>query len=702
MPEHRLDPLLQPSSIALLGASERADSPGLNLAEMIIKSDYAGTVYPVNPGYPEILGLPCYADLAALPETVDHVVIALGNEHLEAALAAAIEHGTRAATIYSSAILKQDTNPPLKQRLKDMAQLAGIQICGINGMGFYNLQQQLYAGIFPRAANILRGGISYIAQSGSAFTTLCHNSRRLGFNLCASAGDEMTTTVADYMDWCLERDDTRAIGLFLETVRDPEQFVAALEKASARAIPVVILKIGKSALGASMAITHTGAIAGNHAVFQALCQRHGVIEVDDFDEMAATLMLFQNERKAVSGKFAAAFESGGFRELITDTAVGLDIEYATLDASTVNTLEQHLDPGLKAENPLDLWGSHDRFEARFETCLMALMQDPNVAAGAFFSNFRDGYYLSEAIFRVLVTVSERVDKPIVLATCFSDLANPALCQRAYDAGIPLIDGIRETLLAFKHLFDYHRFKQNRHHPASPAVELDNTRRAAWKQKLADQESKSVGETEALALLSDFSLPVVRHRTATNQTELKTAAATLGFPLVLKTAEPGINHKSDSQGVFVGIQSESELLRHYDDLCNRLGPTVLVSQMIDAGVEIALGTVNDSQFGPVIMVAAGGILVELLSDRAVAMCPVNPRQADEMLSSLKVNRLLQGLRGNNASNRQALIETIVSLSAFACEFKQGFAEIDINPVIVNESEAVAVDALILLKNNRPSC
>jgi acyl-CoA synthetase (NDP forming) len=701
MPEHRLDPLLQPSSIALLGASERADSPGLNLAEMIIKSDYAGTVYPVNPGYPEILGLPCYADLAALPETVDHVVIALGNEHLEAALAAAIEHGTRAATIYSSAILKQDTNPPLKQRLKDMAQLAGIQICGINGMGFYNLQQQLYAGIFPRAANILRGGISYIAQSGSAFTTLCHNSRRLGFNLCASAGDEMTTTVADYMDWCLERDDTRAIGLFLETVRDPEQFVAALEKASARAIPVVILKIGKSALGASMAITHTGAIAGNHAVFQALCQRHGVIEVDDFDEMAATLMLFQNERKAVSGKFAAAFESGGFRELVTDTAVGLDIEYATLDASTVNTLEQHLDPGLKAENPLDLWGSHDRFEARFETCLMALMQDPNVAAGAFFSNFRDGYYLSEAIFRVLVTVSERVDKPIVLATCFSDLANPALCQRAYDAGIPLIDGIRETLLAFKHLFAYRNFVQEQLKPVAQ-FGAHSEKEGHWRQQLSHDSAQAIDENAALTLLNDFSIPVVHREIISSETELLTAVTTLGYPVVLKTAQPGINHKSDCGGVFVNVQSEQELLRHYRDIESRLGPRALLSQMVGEGIEIALGTVNDSQFGPVIMVAAGGILVELIGDREMAMCPVNAAQAEAMLNSLKLNRLLLGLRGRPAVNRQALIDSIVNLSRLAWGLQDCIAEIDINPIIANASDAVAVDALIALKPQQSRC
>jgi acyl-CoA synthetase (NDP forming) len=141
MAEHRLDPLLQPTSIALLGASERADSPGRILAEMVINSHYPGSVYPVNPGYTQILGLPCYADLAALPETADHVIIALGNAHLENALSATIEHGAKAATIYSSAILEHDTDPPLKQRLKDMAQVACIQICGVNGMGFYNLEQ---------------------------------------------------------------------------------------------------------------------------------------------------------------------------------------------------------------------------------------------------------------------------------------------------------------------------------------------------------------------------------------------------------------------------------------------------------------------------------------------------------------------------------------------------------------------------------
>jgi acyl-CoA synthetase (NDP forming) len=698
---HRLDPLLKPASIALVGVSDKDGSPGQLLAKMVLESDYAGDVYLLNPRYDEILGQPCLPRLESLPVTVDHVVIALGNPHLESALRATIDHGARAVTIYSSGVLQQDSEPRLLQRLTSMAQAARLEVCGLNGMGFYNVSHDLYAGIFPRAEEIVKGEISYIAQSGSAFTTLCHNGCRLGFNLCVSSGNELTTTVADYMDWSLEQADTRVIGLFLETVRDPEAFVAALEKANARNIPVVILKIGKSPLGAAMALTHTGAIAGNHAVFQALFKRYGVIEVDDFDEMASILMLLQSGREADSGGFAAVFESGGFREMVTDEASQLGIEFAQLEDSTRAIIKANLDPGLKAENPLDAWGSHDRFEARFEACLQALMQDPNVAAGAFFSNYRDGYYLSEAIYRAVEAVSKKSDKPIALATCYSDLANSAICRASHAAGIPLIDGAHETLLAFRHLFDYQKFKRQKTDNL-PAIELDRDRITGWKRKLANHASETLGEADALALLSDFGLATVSHANVASESELLTAAVEIGYPLALKTAQPGIDHKSDSNGVFVNISSEPELRERYRDLDARLGPAALVSKMVEQGIEIALGTVNDAQFGPIVMIAAGGILVELLSDKAVAMCPLSQTQAAEMIDSLKANRLLLGIRGKPAANRQALIDAVVSLSIIAFEFRDSIAEIDINPVLVNQDGALAVDALILLNKTEAAC
>lgn len=697
MTGHKLDALLKPSRIALMGVSQSPGTPGNTLKNLLLESDYPGDVYLINPRYTTLDNRPCYPDLDTLAAQVDHVVIALGNVHLERALQACVDHGARAATIFSSGVPQQDVEPPLKQRLRKMAIENGIVVCGINGMGFYNPGMDLHAGIFPRPLPIIKGGISYISQSGSAFSTLCHNGCRLGFNLCVSSGNEMTTDVSDYMDWAMEQEDTRVIALFLETIRNPGAFVNALAKAARRSIPVVILKIGKSPLAAAMAVTHTGAIAGDHTVIQALFRRHGVIEVDDLDQMASVLALVQTGRRPSSGGLAAVFESGGFRELVTDRAQELGIEFAGLEDTTRQRITNNLDSGLIAENPLDAWGSHDRFEQRFQACLQALMDDRNVGAGVFFTNYRDDYYLSEAIYRVVENVSQQTGKPLALGTCYSDLANARISRRAHDSGIPLIQGVDQTLIAFQKLMAYQQFSRQRSE-ASPA-DFDPDKTHAWKQRLSAMRSSTPGENESLAMLADFGISVVSNRVIHNESELLHAAGEFGYPLVLKTAVPGIAHKSDQQGVVLNISREPELLEHYRDFNHRLGSEALLSPMLKNGVEIALGIINDDDFGPVIMVAAGGILIELIEDRQFAMCPVNPEQADSMLGSLRVNRLLEGVRGQPACHRKALIEMVVRLSQFACVFSDCIEGLDINPVLVTSEHAVAVDALVVCRNQQ---
>ena len=693
MTQHRLDPLLNPETIALVGVSDKDGSPGYLLFDMVVNSSYRGQVFLVNPRRDSINGHACFDALAALPLTVDHVVLALGNQHLEAALNAVIAHGAKAVTIYSSGILADDFEPPLLTRLTQMAKAAKLAICGANGMGFYNVRDDLYAGIFPRAEHIPKGNISYIAQSGSAFTTLSHNGCRLGFNLCVSSGNEMTTTVADYMSWSLAQSETRVIGLFLEAVRDPQAFIDALEQAQGKKIPVVILKIGKSPLSAEMALTHTGAVAGSHAAFEALYRRYGVISVDGFDEMAAILMLLQHAPMANPGKLATVQESGGFRELVTDIAHELGVEFAAISDESKTKIQPNLDPGLKAENPLDAWGTHDNFETRFLACLMALMQDPDVAGGIFFSNFRDGYFLSEAIYRVVEETARKVNKPIVLGNCYSDLANTEMSQRAFENGIAIIDGTRETLLAFKHLFAYQQFKTSAMNQ-SDAVEFDKTIIIGWRSRLKNLDANALSEAEAMRLLADFGITVPKSTEISHRDGLVEAAKDIGYPLVLKTAKTSIHHKSDAGGVIVNIQSEQTLLENYDDLARRLGPKALLTQMVDSGVEIGLGVINDPQFGPLLMVAAGGILIEVIEDSAVALCPVSAEEAKAMIGRLKIKALLNGVRGQPAVSIKDLINTMVRLSKLAYALKDCIDEIDINPVIVSSESATAVDALIV--------
>jgi len=694
--EHTLDPLLKPASIALVGASERNGSPGRVLAELIINSSFKGRVYPVNPGYQTILKMPCYADLDSLPETVDHVVLAVSNQRMEVALASAINHGAKAATIYSSCVVDNDTDPPLKTRLEDMAQKAGISICGGNCMGFYSVQHGLYAGMYPVPGEMQPGSISFIAQSGSAFTALSHNGFRLKFNLCVSSGNELATSIDQYMDWSLQQPETRVIGLFLETVRNPKGFTSTLEQAQEKNIPVVILKVGKSPLGAAMANTHTGAIAGDHAAYEAVFKKYGVIEVSGFDQMAAVLMMFQSPRRPGPGKLASIQESGGFMELITDICHRLKIDFAEISDQTKDEIKQHLDPGLKADNPLDAWGSNDDFENRFYYCMSALMKDPSVACGAFFTNFRDGYYMSEAFVRMMEKISHETDKPIAMGNCYSDISHNNLSQKSAQAGIPFIDGAEEALIAIKHLFDYRDSKQTEENlrggftePEPDPVVIDR-----WKKKLESFQGQTLSEHDSLQLLKDFFLPVPKNDIATSEEDAITIAHKIGFPVVVKTAESGISHKSDQHGVFVNIRSETELVHHYRDLEQRLGPRVLICEMISTGTEVGLGIVNDPQFGPMVMISAGGVLIELLSDRSIAMAPVSTTEAHQMLNELKINNLIAGLRGNEAGNRQALIDFVVHFSHLAHALREHIKAVDINPVIVNASGAIAVDALVV--------
>ncbi len=696
-PANKLDSLLKPASIALVGASIKTASPGRNLAELVINSDYQGAVYPVNPRYQEILGLPCYPDLAALPQTVDHVVLAVSNDRLEDALRNVVQHGAKAATIYASCTLENDIDPPLKQRLTQLAKAAGIAVCGGNAMGFYSVDCGLFAGIFPINKKVEPGSISYIAQSGSALSALVHNGTRLKFNLCVSCGNELTTSVSDYMDWCLEQSSTRIIALFLETIRNPAGFIKALQKAYDRQIPIVALKVGKSPLAAQMAKTHTGAMAGNHAAVEAVFKKYAVMEVADFDEMAALLILLQSSRKPGIGDLATIQESGGIMELVTDICHDLDIGFAPISDNTKTEIAQHLEPGLKADNPLDAWGTDQNFEYRFYACIAAMMRDPAVASGMFFGNFRDGYRLAEAFFRAVKKVSQENDKPLAMVNCYSDIAHLKLCKKSLDADIPFIDGAREALLATRHLYRY-RDRLNRK-PATSSFTVDSNKVRHWRRHLQMTENNYLTETKAMQILEDFDIAVPRSCAVDNLSSALECAQDIGYPVVLKSCAEGLHHKTERGGVVLDIHNTEALTQHYRDMKASLGPKVRVCEQIDSGTEIAFGMINDPQFGPFIMISAGGTHIELLRDRALALPPLNNTEADEMLSSVKVDKLLKGIRGRCPGNRSELIDSLVKLSHLTLALQDVIAELDINPIIVNPQRAIAVDALFVLNNHR---
>jgi acyl-CoA synthetase (NDP forming) len=685
---HKLDRLLRPRSVALVGASPKEGSVGRG---MITSTGMAGTpskIYFVNPGYEEIDGQRCYPSLSTLPEPVDMAVLGIANARLEATLEEVIACGIGAVTIFASGYLENDAEPKLTERIAAKARAAGVAICGGNCMGFYHLDFGLRVCGFPPPAWIRKGNVAFITHSGSAFSALCHTDRRFGFSLAVSAGQELATNVADYLDFALDIPTTKVVGLFLETVRDPAAFKAALAKAQRMEIPVVALKVGRTAESAALAVSHSGAVAGNHAAYQALFDRYGVIEVANMDELVNALHLFSSERKLASGGLATMHDSGGFRELVLDLGIEAGVPFAKISAATRAKLAGRLDFGLEPINPLDAWGTGNDWSGIFEDCLQALVDDPDTALASLCVEARDGYYLSAGYADIVRRVAARTTKPVFYTTNVGSNANLDVITHLAHDGIPVLSGVAPMLNVVKKAMAARDLCAVNHiGMARPPAAL----KAKWSRRLAQGD---LGEAEALDLLADYGVPVVQHIHADTLDAATQAAKKIGYPIVMKTATPGILHKSDVGGVKLGLKSVSELQTAYADLSGRLGPRVLLMPMAGKGVEISFGMTLDSQFGPVTMIGAGGVLIEMMSDRRFALPPFDAADAGRQIDELTLRPLLDGKRGAAPANLPVLSRAYAAFSLLADDLAGLIAEVDVNPLIVNAEGAVAVDALIV--------
>ncbi len=530
------------------------------------------------------------------------------------------------------------------------------------------------------------GSITFISHAGSVFGAFAHNDPRFTYNLVVSAGQELVTSAADYLDYALEQPETRVVGMFLETVRAPDRFIAALEKAAARDIPVVILKAGRSEQAAAMALSHSGAIAGNDAAYRALFDRYGVTRVETLDELAATLLLFAQGRKVAPGGLAVIQDLGGERELVIDLAADLKVPFAQINAATVERLKGRLEFGLEPVNPLDAWGTGRDFVNLFADCFTALLDDPDTGLGIFFSDLRANYYVHDGFAAAARLAASRTQKPVAYATNFSQVRHDGIALELTEAGVPVLDGTVPALLAARHLFARRDFTVRQADPP-PVVNPAHD----WRPRLAEGP---LDEAEALALLADYGIATLPSAVVESEEELVRAAAAIGYPAVCKTAMPGILHKTERGGVKLGLADEASLRLAYRDLAERLGPRVLVTRMAEKGVELALGLVNDPQFGPLVMVAAGGVLVEVLRDAAHALAPFGPATARRLLDGLAIRKLLGGVRGAPAADLDAAALAIARFSVLASDLADSIAECDVNPLIAGPAGTVAVDALVI--------
>jgi acyl-CoA synthetase (NDP forming) len=557
-------------------------------------------------------------------------------------------------------------------------------------MGFYNFLDGIWACGFATRQHVRGGNVAYISHSGSGMCGIVDTDERLDFNLVVSTGQELAVSMDEYLDFAVDLPGTRVVGLFMETARNPQGLERALRKAQARQIPVVALKVGRTEFSARLAVSHSGAIAGRDASYQAVFDRYGVQRVDDMDQLATTLVMFAQPHAVAAGGLVSIHDSGGERQLLIDLAQQAQVPLARLSPPSVARLESLLDPGLPAVNPLDAWstGGPD-YHQTMQDCFAALMADPDAAFGAVVHDRAPGGGIHTTYLDYLRRGHAASGKPAFLVANRQGTGCDPQVVAATREGFPVLDGLASFLKGARCLLEYRDFRGRRQ---GEAPRVPESAVAGWRARLAT--GAILDEVESGRLLRECGIPVNESRVASSEAEARAAARELGFPVVAKTAESGIHHKSDRAGVRLGLADESAVAAAWRDLAGRIGPRVLIAPMVlESGAELLLGLVRDEQFGPLVALGFGGLHVESLGDVAYALPPFDAEEARRLLGRLKLAPMLSSRRFKQPLALDSFCAAAARFSALAVALGDVVEEIDLNPVIVHAGGCVAVDALV---------
>jgi acetate---CoA ligase (ADP-forming) len=614
----------------------------------------------------------------------------------------------------------------LRQRLAGIARSAGMQLCGAGCMGFVNVAHGLRAIGYTEPDPLPAGPVALVTHSGSVFSTMLRTRRAIGYTLAVSSGQELVTAAASYIDYALELPETRVLALVLEAIREPGELRRVLARAAERDVPVLLLTAGRSASGRMMVAAHSGALAADDGGWEALARAYGIHRAGDLAELADALELFAIGRRSAGRDgcrnparptgIASVHDSGLERAHAVDLAEDIGVPYAAINEATKARLADLLDPGLTPTNPLDVWGTGADTRSLFTKSLITLAEDPAVDVVAMAVDLVRELDGDESYRLSVLDAAAQTTKPVVVLGNLAGAVDPDVAAQLRQYGIPVLEGLRTGLLALRHLLDHaSRPRATAAPPASssfaaPAAPAGSADPAASATPAALAGSATpgapsrrdratallaadvTGGAPLLALLAEYGITTAAALEASDEAGVLAAAELIGYPVVLKTADPGIAHKSDVRGVFLGIPGPAELARAYADLSARLGPLALVCESVPTGTELAVGIARDPDLGPLIVVGAGGVLVELLADRAVALPPVDEQTARQMITELRVSRLLAGIRGAQPADLDAVSSAITSISTLAADLGDKLLALDVNPLICGPHGAVAVDAL----------
>ena len=694
-----LERLLKPDSIAVYGASENR-GPGRRILEMLDKMGYGGTVYPINPRYETVLGKRCYHGLDEIPEGIDAIVFCVNRRLVTEPFQLAAARGYGGAVVLDSGFAELGEEGRRRQdALEAAARSAGMAVCGPNCMGVLSPHHRtsLYTSNLLHPEKLL-GNVAIVTQSGSIAIGLLTDCRRFGFSHVVSTGNEAVTTTAEFIEYLADDPHTRVIATFTETIRDPERYVAALDKAADRGKPVVVLKVGRNDRTRRAITSHTGGLAGGARVFSEVLKRHRAIEVSDMDELTEVLACCQGERWPTGRKLGLITGSGGQAELILDVAGAAGLSMPPLSEAGRREVKRVIGSLTGDGNPLDAWGD-GRFDVNMPHGLKVLADEPDVDSIVMVSDSRDDSPMVPTQYsQYLAEAAQQTTKPCYFMNTRPGLFRQEFADALRASGIPTIGGTRQGLGAVDRLARW-SMPRPEFLPEPPS-----TARVAAYLGNRNRRPAHINEADSKKLLGEAGLPVIQERVATSREEALHAARGIGYPVVLKVASDDIPHKSDLGLVATGLADEAALAVAFDDMADkleRLSPppadaVFIVQPMIRDAVELFMGVSRDPDFGPVLAFGLGGVLVEILDDVAFRPLPLCDGDANFMIAETRGRRLLGGVRGQAPRDVQAVRLCLTALGDFAWAERDSIAEIDLNPVIAlpRGQGCIIVDALII--------
>lgn len=705
-----IDAMFNPRSIAIIGATERPGYGG-RFVQNLVDTGFTGAIYPVNPSRDTVFGIRCYPSVLDLPEPVDLVAIILPSAQVVPAFADAVKRGAKAGLVISAgfAELATDEGRARQAALTALARENGVRLCGPNCLGLANVAGNAWMTPSTRIAPEMRDqrpSIALVSQSGAtAYRPLLGTAqdRKIAFRYLIATGNEADLESTDFIKYMLQDPEVRVVAAVVEGFKSGQRFLEAADLALEAGKPLVLLKIGRTEVGARGANSHTAAMTGSDAVQDALFRQKAVVRVDDYDELIETSAMLRTAKPPRGRRVGAISESGGMGSLLADKCAEEGLEVPVLSSETREKLVAIMGERGSAQNPADLtsFGTGPAFPEVLGHLLGEAQQDLVIMSSV------GGAMQVDTI----IAAQKATDKPILYAWTGSigDTPDIEALRRLRASDIPVFYLPAKAAKAARRLVDYHRTRAlcMRERREAPSAPTDPAPLESLRRQIARTGGRAFTEHESKRALAAFGLRVNEEAFCRDAGEGRAAASRLGYPVALKIVSPDILHKTEIGGVRLGIGDAAALA----EACEAMLVSVkthapaatidgfLVAPMVGEKVELIVGTAEDPLFGPVLMLGLGGVLAEALEATAFRVCPINAREARDMIGEVRgLPKILAGFRGAPKADTDALVGVLVRVSEFAVAAKDDVASLDINPLaVLPESRgAVALDALVVPK------